>query len=443
LAPPPSDNAPTGSDRVLERLTKLHPKIIDLTLDRVERLLERVGNPERRLPPVVHVAGTNGKGSVVAYLRAMLEAAGHRVHAYTSPHLVRFHERIRVAGSLIDEAELLALLEECEAANGSEPITFFEITTVAAFLAFARKSADVLLLEVGLGGRLDATNVIEHPLLSILTPISFDHMQYLGDTLGKIATEKAGIMKRGTPAIMGPQPPEAAAVFEARAAELGIALYRHNREWEARRERSELVFADRDGRRRYPLPALPGAHQVDNAGMALAAVRLLKSAGFRLGEGSVAKGLARAEWPARLQRLKRGPLVDRLPAGWEAWLDGGHNAAAGEMLAAHAAGWREARPDLPIRLIFGMLDTKQPVEFLRPLAGVARDIVAVPIGGGHHSLTAEAMLVAARAAGFAEAASAPTLDAALEMLIAADPGPSRLLVCGSLYFAGEVLARNG
>ncbi len=436
-------SATAGTDRVLERLTKLHPKIIDLTLDRVQRLLARVGHPERRLPPVVHVGGTNGKGSVVAYLRAMLEAAGHRVHAYTSPHLVRFHERIRIAGTLVDEAELLALLEECETANGAEPITFFEITTVAAFLAFARRPADILLLEVGLGGRLDATNVIDRPLATVLTPISFDHMQYLGDSLAKIAAEKAGILKARVPAVVGLQPPEADAVFEARAAELGIPLYRAGRDWQAARERGELRFADRDGKRRYPLPALPGDHQIDNAGMALATVRLLKAAGFRLGERSVGKGLVTVEWPARLQRLTQGPLVERLPAGWEFWLDGGHNAAAGEMLARHAAGWRDARPELPVRLVFGMLDTKQPVEFLRPLATVAQDIVAVPIGGGHHSLTAEAMVAAAKVGGFAKASSAASVAAAIDALIAADPEPARLLVCGSLYFAGEVLAQNG
>jgi dihydrofolate synthase / folylpolyglutamate synthase len=432
-----------GSDRVLERLTKLHPKLIDLTLDRVLRLLDRVGHPERRLPPVVHVAGTNGKGSVVAYLRAMLEAAGHRVHVYTSPHLVRFHERIRLAGRLIDEAELLALLEECETANGGEPITFFEITTVAAFLAFARRPADILLLEVGLGGRLDATNVIDRPLACVLTPISFDHMQHLGDSLAKIAVEKAGILKPGVPTVVGPQPPQAEEVFEARAVELGVRLYRAGRDWQALRERDELRFADRDGKRRYPLPALPGAHQIDNAGMALATVRLLKAAGFRLGDGSVAKGLKTVEWPARLQRLTRGALVERLPRGWEFWLDGGHNAAAGEMLARHAAGWLAARPELPIRLVFGMLDSKQPVEFLRPLAAVARDAVAVPIGGGHRSLTAEAMVAAARTSGFTEIGSASSVAAALDRLVAADPRPSRLLVCGSLYFAGEVLAQNG
>ncbi|MGD9741668.1 MAG: folylpolyglutamate synthase/dihydrofolate synthase family protein [Dongiaceae bacterium] len=434
---------PAGSDLVLERLTRLHPKIIDLTLDRVWRLLARTGHPERRLPPVLHVAGTNGKGSVIAYLRAMLEGAGHRVHVYSSPHLVRFHERIRLAGALIDEAELLALLEECERANGADPITFFEITTVAAFLAFTRHPADILLLEVGLGGRLDATNVIERPALSVLTPISFDHMQYLGDSLAKIAFEKAGIMKPGVPAVVGPQVPEAAAVFEARAGELGLPLHRAGHEWRARQQGDRLLFADQDGERAFPLPRLLGAHQIENAGMALAAAGLLKRSGFRLDDVCAARGLETVEWPARLQRLTRGPLVESLPPGWELWLDGGHNAAAGEILAAQGRRWREERPDLPLHLVFGMLDTKQPVEFLRPLSDVAADVRAVAIGGGHQSLTADAMVAAAIAGGFEDARPAPSVAAALRDILALAVRPGRVLICGSLYFAGEVLAENG
>ena len=271
--------APATTDIVLERLSKLHPKLIDLSLDRVGRLLEALGSPERRLPPVVHVAGTNGKGSVIAYLRAMLEAAGRRVHVYTSPHLVRFHERIRLAGKLIAEPHLLELLEECERANGPAPITFFEVTTCAAFLAFARMPADVLLLEVGLGGEFDATNVIDRPQLCVLTPISFDHMQHLGNTLTAIAGVKAGIMKRGVPAVVGPQLPEPLAVFEARAAALDCPLSRHGQEWQVARDGDRMIFRAAGGERRLPLPALIGAHQIDNAGTALACLPYLAAQG--------------------------------------------------------------------------------------------------------------------------------------------------------------------
>jgi dihydrofolate synthase/folylpolyglutamate synthase len=424
-----------ASDLVLERLTRLHPKIIDLSLDRTWRLLERLGHPERRLPPVVHVAGTNGKGSVIAYLRAMAEAAGHRVHVYTSPHLVRFHERIRLAGRLIEEPALLALLEECEEANGGEPITFFEITTCAAFLQFARQSADLLLLETGLGGRLDSTNVVARPLATVLMPISFDHMQHLGDTLAKIAFEKAGILKAGVPAIVAPQPDEALAVFSARAAELGAPLHRHGRDWWVEPAGEAMRFRDSLGERLLHRPALPGDHQIDNAGAALACLPFL--AGLEIDAAAQAKGLANADWPARLQRLIRGPLVDQLPPGWEIWLDGGHNEAAGEMLAGFAKGWRGR----PLHLIFGMLNSKDPVAFLKPLAPRARGLQAVAIGG-HASLAADEAAAAAHAAGLA-AETAASVDAALARIIAAEPGPARVLICGSLYLAGVVLAENG
>jgi dihydrofolate synthase/folylpolyglutamate synthase len=429
-----------GVDRVLERLMRLHPKIIDLSLDRVERLLAAVGHPERRLPPAVHVAGTNGKGSLIAYLRAMLEAAGRRVHVYTSPHLVRFNERIRLAGSLIGEDALLALLEECEAANDGAPITFFEITTVAAFLAFARQPADILLLETGLGGRLDATNVIERPLLTALTPVSFDHMQYLGNTLGAIAGEKAGILKAGVPAVVGPQAPEAAAVFAERAAVLGAPLYRHGADWHARRDGDALVFADGDVERRWPLPALAGPHQIDNAGMALASLRFLD--GFGIDEAAAAEGLRRADWPARLQRLTRGPLAELLPPGWELWLDGGHNEAAGAVIAATVRAWRAEGDRRPLHLVFGMLNTKEPTAFLRPLAPLARDLKAVAIPGDHASLSAAQSAEAARLAGIA-AAGAGGVAEALAAIVASEHEAARVLICGSLYLAGTVLAENG
>jgi dihydrofolate synthase/folylpolyglutamate synthase len=442
LTEPASTEQARGSDLVLERLTKLHPKIIDLSLDRTWRLLERLGHPERRLPPVVHVAGTNGKGSVIAYLRAMLEAAGYRVHVYTSPHLVRFHERIRLAGRLIEEKALLKLLEECEKANGDEPITFFEITTCAALLEFTRTPADILLLEVGLGGRLDSTNVVAQPLVTVEMPISFDHMQHLGDTLAKIAFEKAGIIKRGRPVVIAPQPQEALAVFEARAAELAAPLCRHGLEWTVAAQAKGILFADRQGQRRLPLPALPGAHQIPNAGTALACLPFLE--GFCIDGHAEARGLTEVEWPARLQRLTRGPLAQSLPPGWELWLDGGHNESAGEALAEFIAGQRKgdgARPR-PLHVIYGMLNTKDPVAFLTPLAPLTADLQAVQIEGGHSSLAAEEAAAAARRAGIA-AETAPSVDAALARILARGGDPARVLICGSLYLAGVVLAENG
>lgn len=436
-----SASSERGSDLVLERLTRLHPKIIDLSLGRTWRLLERLGHPERRLPPVVHVAGTNGKGSVIAYLRSMLEAAGYRVHAYISPHLVRFHERIRLAGSLIEEPALLAILDQCEMINGAEPITFFEITTCAAFLEFARVPADILLLETGLGGRLDSTNVIARPLASVLMPISFDHMQHLGDTLTKIAFEKAGIVKHGVPVVVAPQPAEAMAVFESKAAELAAPLCRYAHEWQVEAASNGILFSDRAGKRRLPRPALPGYHQIANAGAALATLPFLS--GLRVDEAAQAAGLRHVEWPARLQELHRGPLAEKLPKDWELWLDGGHNEAAGLALADFARTWRaKDHAHRLLHLVFGMLNTKEPVAFLKPLASLAADLHAVEITGGHASLPAEEAAAAARAAGI-KAETAVSVSAAIDRIVASASGPARILICGSLYLAGLVLAENG
>jgi dihydrofolate synthase / folylpolyglutamate synthase len=437
-----SNNLQRGSDLVLERLTRLHPKIIDLSLERTHRLLERLDHPERRLPPVVHVAGTNGKGSLIAYLRSMLAAAGYRVHVYTSPHLVRFHERIELSGRPIEEERLLALLEECERANGDAPITFFEITTCAALLEFARTPADILLLETGLGGRLDSTNVVDQPLLTVLMPISFDHMQHLGDTLARIAFEKAGILKRGRPAVVAPQPAEAMAVFEERAAALGAALACCGRDWLVEELEGAILFADRMGKRKLPRPALPGAHQIPNAGAALACLAFLS--GFTIAEEAQARGLREVVWPARLQRLVRGPLVERLPPAWELWLDGGHNEAAGQALAEFLESKRaeDGGAHRPVHIIFGMLNTKEPVAFLRPLAPLVRALQAVRIAGGHSSLGAEEAAAAARVAGIA-AEPAASVEAALARVLAREPGSARVLICGSLYLAGSVLAENG
>ena len=409
----------------------LHPKIIDLTLDRMWRLLHALGDPQNDLPPVIHVAGTNGKGSTQAMIRAGLESQGHRVHAYTSPHLARFHERIRVAGTLITEADLAEVLEECERVNGGVPITYFEITTCAALLAFARTPADYALLEVGLGGRLDATNVVDNPLLTVITPVSIDHQQYLGETLPEIAGEKAGILKRGVPCVVGPQQDPAMEVIEARAARLGAPLIAQGQHWHVWEERGRLVFQDERGLLDLPPPVLPGAHQFDNAGAALAALRHLG-----LPEEAMEAAVTRAHWPARMQRLTRGPLVDLVP-GLELWLDGGHNPAAGEALAAHL----DTLPGRPTHLVCGMLRTKDVAGFMRPLAGHAASLTAVAIPGEVSTLAAEDTAEAARAAGL-ETTTADSVAEALTAIAARDPH-ARVLICGSLYLAGRVLRENG
>ncbi|HSF63262.1 MAG TPA: folylpolyglutamate synthase/dihydrofolate synthase family protein [Paracoccaceae bacterium] len=408
-----------------------HPKVIDLTLDRMHRILAALGHPERHLPPVIHVAGTNGKGSTQAMIRAGLESTGARVHAYTSPHLARFHERIRLAGDLIAEDHLSALLDECMAANGDAPITFFEITTAAAFLAFARTPADWLLLEVGLGGRLDATNVVDHPRLTVITPVSLDHQQYLGDTVGLIAGEKAGILKRGVPCVVGPQTAEGLAVIEARAERLGAPVMAHGQHWHAFADRGRMVFQDENGLLDLPLPNLPGPHQIDNAGAALMALRHLG-----MPETACEAAVTRAEWPARMQRLRRGPLVDMAPQV-ELWLDGGHNPAGGEALAATLA----QMPERPTHLICGMLNTKDIAGYLRPLAAHAVALHAVSIPGEKNTLPAEDTARAARAVGLT-ATEAASVATALAEIAATDP-MARVLICGSLYLAGTVLRDNG
>ena len=423
-----------GSDRVLDRLTRLHPKKIDLSLGRIEMLLSALGGPHLGLPPVIHVAGTKGKGSTVAMLRACLEAAGYRVHAYISPHLVQFHERIRVAGKLIEEDALIALLEECERANGEAPITFFEITTAAAFLAFARTPADIALLEVGVGGRLDATNVVPRPAVTAITPVSIDHVAFLGDTLAAIAAEKAGILKPGVTGIIAPQPREAASVIAARATAIGAPLYRAGDDWRCAASDGGMRYEGARWRLDLPQPSLLGAHQILNAGTALACLERLD--GFSIPPDALAAGLRHIDWPARLQLLERGPLVDLLPPGGELWLDGGHNPAAGEVLGPVLAGWR----DRPVDLIVGMLNTKDSAGFLRPMAPYARALRAVTIPGEENPLPDAAIAEAARSVGI-DAATAPSLDAAVRAIAARRPA-GRILICGSLHLAGVVLAGN-
>jgi dihydrofolate synthase/folylpolyglutamate synthase len=427
--------AGAATDRVLTRLMALHPKKIDLSLGRTLRMLELVGNPHLRLPPTVHVAGTNGKGSTVATMRACLEAAGLRVHVYTSPHLVRFNERIRLAGRLIDEDALLAVLEECERANGGEPITFFEITTAAAFLAFARHPADVLLLETGLGGRLDSTNVVTHPVAAAITPISLDHQAFLGDTITAIAGEKAGILKPGAAAVIAPQAAEAEAVIEARAVAIGAPLYRWEREWRCRAAGTGMRYEGARWRLDLPLPSLPGQHQIGNAGTAIACLEQLS--GFDLPDSAIGDGLRRIDWPARLQRLRHGPLIDLLPPGWELWLDGGHNPGAGAVLADAAEDWR----DRPLSMIVGMLNTKDASGFLAPMAPHARALYAVTIPGEENPHPADQIAASGRKVGIPSQV-AVSVDAALRDIVAAG-GEGRVLICGSLHLAGVVLAANG
>ncbi|MDX6751251.1 folylpolyglutamate synthase/dihydrofolate synthase family protein [Geminicoccaceae bacterium 1502E] len=426
-----------SSDLILARLHELHPKKIDLSLARIENLLARLDNPEKRLPPVVHIAGTNGKGSTLAMLDAMLTAAGRRVHRYISPHLVRFNERILLGGAPIAEERLAAVLDECERANGGEPITFFEITTAAAFLAFARDQADCVLLETGLGGRLDATNLIERPLLTLISPVSMDHEAFLGDSLAAIAAEKAGILKPGVPAVIGPQQPAARQVIAERAALLNAPLFLHGRDWEAVIEDGRLVVRDGDERLELPPPALPGVHQIENAGLATIAARRLGDLAPSL--DAIAQGLAQASWPGRLQRLTSGPLVGLLQPGSELRLDGGHNPAAGSVLAQSLPAIAAGRP---VHLVVGMLGTKDIGNFLAPLAGLAASLqtVAVPDEPASRD-PAEAAREAASLG--VDAAPAVSVQAALERIACEHPGPSLVLICGSLYLAGHVLRENG
>ncbi|HEU0071224.1 MAG TPA: folylpolyglutamate synthase/dihydrofolate synthase family protein [Alphaproteobacteria bacterium] len=424
------------SDAVLERLQGLHPKIIDLSLDRTVRLLGRLGNPQLKMPPVIHVAGTNGKGSTVAFLRAMLEAAGKRVHVYTSPHLVRFHERIRLAGELISEDALLEMLDRCEQANGGDNITYFEITTAAAFLAFSEVPADVTLLEVGLGGRFDATNVIDKPMATVITPVSMDHEQYLGDTLAQIAFEKAGILKAGVPGIIGAQAPEALKVIEARAAEIGAPLFRMNEDWTAAATARGLRFKSGAKQLNLPLPNLLGAHQIANAGAAVATLQSLPQ--LKVPESALAGGLTQAQWPARLQRLTKGPLVEMLPRHVELWLDGGHNPSAGEALAKQAQQWHNE----PLFIVSGLLRTKDAAGFFKPLAIYVQEARSVAIPDATATLSAEETAEAAKRAGM-DAPPMPSLAEAIRSLLPSIEGPARILICGSLYLAGHVLAENG
>jgi len=426
---------------ILDRLLALHPREIDLSLGRMERLLGALGRPQDRLPPLVHIAGTNGKGSTTAFMRAILEAAGLKVHVYTSPHLVAFNERIRLAGRLVTDARLIEALDVCEQANAGAEITFFEVTTAAALLLFAEEPADVLLLEVGLGGRLDATNVVDAPLAATITPLSMDHERYLGERLTDIAAEKAGILKRGCPAVIAPQPDEAMAVIERVAARLGAPLQVFGQDFTAFEENGRLVYQDEEGLMDLPLPRLFGRHQIVNAAMAIASLR---AAGRLPADEAIEAGLLSVDWPGRMQPLTEGPLLDLCPPGSELWLDGGHNPGAGITIAEVMAEQEERSPR-PLYLVSGMLKTKDPVGFFRPFAGLVREVACVPLTTTDAGRDPACLAGSAREAGLAADAHA-SLVAALAHVrerAAGDTVPPRILICGSLYLAGEVLARNG
>jgi dihydrofolate synthase / folylpolyglutamate synthase len=422
------------SDAILMRLLSLHPKIIDLSLDRMFGILEKLGNPQQKLPPVIHIAGTNGKGSTLAIGSAILEAAGLKVHTYTSPHLVRFHERIRVAGELISEDALSALLEECEKANGAEPITFFEITTAAAFLAYSRIPADYLILEVGLGGRLDATNVIDHPAVSVITSIGLDHQQYLGETIEEIAREKAGILKPGAVGIVGAQSPEVREEIETVAEKVGASLKIANQDWQSYTQHGRMVFQDEDGLLDLPLPALVGPHQIDNAGNAIAAVRALKD--YRITDEAIALGLKNVTWPARLQNLGEGHLRKHVSPESEIWLDGGHNGPAGVVLSQAL----RAMPKRNTVMIWGMLNTKHPGAFVANFKDVVNQIYTLTIPEEAYAISAEDLMRISIENGFV-ASPAASLENALEQASHLKPAP-RIIICGSLYLAGHVLAAH-
>jgi dihydrofolate synthase/folylpolyglutamate synthase len=438
VSAPPANPEPLGD--VIARLSALHPQRIDLDLQRMQRLLERLGHPERNLPPVIHVAGTNGKGSTIAYLRAILEAANLRVHVYTSPYLVRVNESFRRAGVLAGDDELREALRHCERVNDGAPITLFEIQTAAAFELFSQAAADVVLLETGLGGRLDATNVIETPLATVITPVGLDHTGYLGDTLPEIAGEKAGIIKRNVPVIVAEQPPEALEVIERQAQRQRAPLHAFGQHWHVNVERSRLVYQDERGLMDLAAPKLFGRHQFYNAGLAIATLRATDA--FRIDAAAFEAGIVNAEWPARMQRLSSGALLELAPQGSELWLDGGHNADGGRVVAA-ALGDLEERVSRPLVVISGMMADKDAETFLANFAGLTRHIIAVPIPDRDHAMSPDTLADAARRLGMRVETSAG-VEAALRALTRlAWEVPPRILITGSLYLAGHVLALNG
>lgn len=430
------------SEEMLERFLSLHPRKIDLSLGRTFDLLAKLGHPEQKLPPVLHVAGTNGKGSTVALMRAMLEAADKSVHVYTSPHLVRFHERIRLGqkgrGRLVTEDELVDAFARCEKANDGASVTMFEITTCAALLLFSEHPADYLLLETGLGGRYDSTNVIDDPLATVITPISMDHPEFLGTTIAEIASAKAGIIKPGAPVFTAAQADEALRELERESRCTRAPIILAERDFTAREENGRLIFEDAQGLLDLPLPRLSGRHQIDNAALAIACLRQCVP---DLTSAAIAHGLSHAEWPARLQSLTRGALIDLAPKGAELWLDGAHNEAGGRVLADAMAQFEESQ-SRPLVLLCGSLSTKDTAAFLSHFSGLAHELIALPIPGEHVARSADEIAALAKAAQI-PASSAESVEAAFQELSKRSwPMAPRILICGSLYLAGAVLAAN-
>ena len=420
---------------LIQHLDRHHPKVIDLSLDRINRLLESLGSPQNLLPPIVHVAGTNGKGSTLAFARAIAETAGLTVHTYTSPHLVKFNERLRIAGTIINDQDLLELVIEVEDINNGKPITFFEITTAIALLAFSRTPSDLVLLETGLGGRLDATNVITRPTVTALTPISFDHAAFLGDDLTHIAREKAGIIKRGVPCITTKQNHSVIKVIENIAEDLDAPLSIEDKDWWVAIKGERMSVISPEGQITSPLPNLIGPHQIQNAGLAI--ITLAELGDKRINRKAVAAGITNAEWPARMQRLTSGPLCAQLPDDWELWLDGGHNPAAGVAIASTIQGLT----DNPIHVITGLINTKTPAEFLTPLLKYSKSLTAVNIVDSDASFNADEIFTVATKIGF-QAKTATSITDAIENIISVEKSPSKVLICGSLYLAGNILKEN-
>ncbi len=428
-------------ETVLAQIAKRRPVIIDLSLDRMREALARLGDPQKKLPPFFHVAGTNGKGSTVAFLRAILEAAGKSVHVYISPHLVRFNERITVAGKEISDAALIDALQRTDEAMGAGMLTYFEITTCAAFLAYAETPADYAIIEVGLGGRLDATNVMETPLAAVVTPVDLDHQAFLGDTLSEVAGEKAGIFRRGAPAVIARQSPEAMAVLQHHAQRTGANIHAWGEQWNVYSEHGRLIYQDDHGLCDLDLPRLPGAHQIDNAGTAVAAIR---AAGLSIASADISKGLTGAHWPARMQRLTKGPLIDIARAALgddpEIWLDGGHNPHAGRAIARVMADM-EARNPKPLVMISGMQANKDAAGYFTPFAGLAREVFCV--AADHDGVLAPGDVAkAARKGGLIARVCVSLPDAMAKVCADHKNEPPRILISGSLYLAGDVLREN-
>lgn len=428
-------------DAALLAFQQRHPRKIDLSLGRLLRVLDRLDNPHRKLPPVVHVAGTNGKGSTAAFMRAMLEAAGYSVHVYTSPHLVRFHERIRLAGQLIDDAHLLQCLADVDAAASGDTITFFEATTAAAFLAFSQVEADALILEVGLGGRLDATNVIKTAGVSVITPVSLDHQEFLGDSVHDIAGEKAGIARKDVPLVTHQVDEVAIKRIERDAREVGAHPIISGQHFSADPQPVGIDYKDAKGPLALPLPKLPGAFQVWNAVLAAAAMRHQRV--WSVPDSAIAAGIRWAQWPARLQRLDTGALPSLLPSGSQLWLDGGHNPAAGAQVARFIKDLT-AQENRPVHIVLGMLSNKDLEGYLAPFKGAIDGIWGIEVAGhGHHP--------PASIAAFGQDLGVPgrlggedILSALKQIAALTDGGAAPIVfVLGSLYLAGEVLQRNG